>query len=329
MENVEVPDSVRLTSRDAFNAYIDALVPLRPDLHRYCRKLTGDIWDAEDLVQDTLLKGFVALGRIQGPVPNLKGYLVRIATNLWIDTHRRRVTGLDVLASQAVTASPPEARPGDPVGVRNAAAQLMESLAPQERAALVLKEVFDMSLKDIAEMLATTENAVKAALHRGRSALKDPAAPRRRSAPPALVEKFVKCLDAADLRGLLALMLDTAVIEMPPVLIESGRAQFERKGSWLWQSVNVHPELPADMRPPKWQNRIVDFGGETLVLGLMPPSHGGTLQGITRLEEEDGRVARIRSYGFTPETVAEVAAELGLQAGWVPYRFPMPPAALG
>lgn len=326
MDKVDVPETVRLASRDGFNAFIDALVPFRPDLHRYCRKLTGDIWDAEDLVQDTLLKGFVALGRMQGPVPNVKGYLVRIATNLWIDAHRRRVTAADVLASEAVTAAPAQTRPGDPAGVRNAAAQLMETLAPQERAALVLKDVFDMSLKEIAETLSTTENAVKAALHRGRAALKEPGAPRRRSASPALVEKFVRCLDASDLDGLLALMLDTATIEMPPMLVETGRAQFERKGSWLWQSVNVHPDLPPDMRPPKWHNRIADFRGETIVLGLMPPSHGGTLQGITRFAEEDERVARIHSYCFTPEVVAEVAAELGLTVGWVPYRFPMPPS---
>jgi RNA polymerase sigma-70 factor (ECF subfamily) len=317
-----IPDDIQAAARAAWPHYLDLVVPFRPELFRYCRGLTGNVWDAEDLVQDTLLRSFAALGTVQ--VDNVRGYLVRTASNLFIDGQRRRRIEREALADEAALAAPATQHPSDTAGARNAAAQLIARLGPQERAAIVLKEVFDMSLRDIAAMLSTSENAVKAALHRGRDKLKDDAAPRPRAASPALVEKFVKCLDASDLDGLLALMLDTATIVMPPILVENGRAEFGRKGSWLWQSVNVHPDLPPDMRPPKWRNRIVDFRGETIVLGLMPPSHGGTLQGINRFEEEDGRIARIRSYCFTPEVAAEVAAELGLTVGWIPYRFPMP-----
>jgi len=119
-------------------------------------------------------------------------------------------------------------------------------------------------------------------------------------------------------------MLDTAAISMPPLLIENGRDEFGRRGSWLWHAVHVHPDLPPDMRPPKWINRIVDFDGESIVLGLMPPSHGGTLQGINRFEETDGRISRIRSYCFTPEVAAEIGARLGLSVGGIAYRFPLP-----
>jgi RNA polymerase sigma-70 factor (ECF subfamily) len=317
-----IPDDIRAATRAAWPRYLDLVVPFRPDLFRYCRALTGNVWDAEDLVQDTLLRGFATLGT--APVDNVRGYLVRTASHLWIDAQRRRRVERDALASEAVMATPSIQHPSDAAGTRNAAAALIEHLAPRERAAVVLKEVYDMSLGDIAAMLATSENAVKAALHRGRGKLKDGAPSRARTASPMLVEKFVRCLDASDLDGLLALMLDTATITMPPSLVENGRSEFSRKGSWLWQSVNVHPDLPPDLRPPKWVNRVVEYRGETIVLGLMPPSHGGTLQGINRFEEEDGRIARIRSYCFAPEVAAEVAQELGLAVGWIPYRFPMP-----
>ena len=103
------------------------------------------------------------------------------------------------------------------VGVLDAAARLMQVLAPQERAALVLKEVFDMSLDQIAEILGTSVGAIKAALHRGRNLLEESRdlRPSRRPKPSAtLVECFVERLNASDLPGLLALMLDSATIEL-------------------------------------------------------------------------------------------------------------------
>jgi RNA polymerase sigma-70 factor (ECF subfamily) len=321
-DNPGLEDDIRSASRQAFVRFLDAIAPFRPELHRLCRRLTGDIWDAEDLVQDTVLKAFGALGRVRDNIDNPRGYLVRIATNLWIDKLRHRVVEMEALSTTAVTGMAAAPPPGDPMGARNAAAIVLGQLSPQEGTALVLKEVFDMSLREIAENLATTENAVKAALHRGRTKLQDDVPLRPRPASRALIERFVKCVDTLDLEGLLALMADTATIELPPMLSEVGRKQFEKPGSWLWQSVHVHPELPADLRPPKWINRVVEFRGEWVALGLLPSASGGTLQGVNRFEEAEGKVSRIRSYCFAPETIAEVAANLGLQAGNVPYRFP-------
>jgi len=78
------------------------------------------------------------------------------------------------------------------------------------------------------------------------------------------------------------------------------------------------------MRPPKWVNQRAQLDGEPIVLGFLPLPDGRRLQGITRFEEEDGKIARIRSYCFSPELAAEVAGALGLEVGWIPYRFPTP-----
>lgn len=324
MADVDLSTALQEETREAWRRYLDLIAPFRPQFHRYCRRLTGDIWDAEDLVQDALLKGFAMLGSMQGSIANPRGYLTRIATNHWIDTQRRRKAETRALAADVGDGVDPSAIQHRRHDLRDAGARLLEELAPQERAAIVLKDVFDMSLRHIAEVLATSVGAVKAALHRGRQRLGETPAVRPRVASAVLVDEFVRRLDASDLEGLLALMLDTGCVEMPGALLEVGRSDFERKGSWLWQAVNVHPDLPPDMRPPKWENERVLFRGEPIVLGFMPLPDGRALQGVTRFEEEDGKIARIRSYCFAPETAAEVAQELGLKVGWIPYRFPNP-----
>ena len=117
-------------------------------------------------------------------------------------------------------------------------------------------------------------------------------------------------------------MLDTATIDMPGNLFEVGRKEFESKGSWLWQAVHVHPDLPAELRPPKFVNERIAFKGEPMMLGFMVHGDSKLLMAVARFEEEAGRISRIRSYNFSPEVIQEVGAELGLAAGFVPYRFP-------
>ena len=322
MAEPEFPNEIRDAARAAWHRYIDFFTPFRPQLYQYCRRLTGDVWDAEDLVQDTMVRGFGALSHFQGTINNPRGYLIRIATNLWVDTIRRRSSEAQALAfegdeSRAATADSSE--------VRDAAGLVMQMLAPQERAALVLKEVFDMSLNEIAEMLATSVGAVKASLHRGRGVLQgstDMRVSRRPLPAAALVDRFVERLNASDLPGLLALMLDTATIDMPGNLVEVGRQEFERKGSWLWHAVHVHPDLPAELRPPKFVNERATFNGEPVLLGFLTAGDAKFLMAVVRFEEEDDRISRIRAYNFSPEVIAEVGGELGLTAGIVPYRFP-------
>ena len=324
MDEIELPDRLRDGARGAWPRYLDVVAPFRPDLHRYCRKLTGNLWDAEDLVQDALLRGFAAMGMAHQPVRNARGYLIRIATNLWLDAQRRRATERGVLAEHVE----PPARPASPAlgpAAREAAEVLLHRLPPQERAAVVLKDVLDMSLEEIAQVLQTTVGAIKAALHRGRSALRAPETERTAARPRpsrALVEKFVARINASDLPGMLELMLDSASIETLGNLVEVGREQFSRKGSWLWQSVHVHPDLPPEIRPKKWTNELALYDGEPVMLSFSDETGARLLQSITRFEEVEGQVARIRAYYLCPETMREVSESLGLPLGVVPYRIP-------
>jgi len=164
-----VDDDFARGLRAAWFRFLDAVEPYRPDLFRYCRSLTGNVWDGEDLAQDTLLKAYAALGRgdLHGETSrlrSLKGYLLRIASNLWIDRQRRaaRAARLDVPTPAADAGGETRAE------LRNAARHLFRDLPPKERASVVLKEVFDLSLDEIAELLSTTPGAVKSALARRR-----------------------------------------------------------------------------------------------------------------------------------------------------------------
>src|SRR5262245_43607516 len=168
MADRDTPEQLRADLRTAWHRYVDMLVPLRPALHSYCRRLAGNVWDAEDLLQDTLLRTFGQWGVSHGEVRNPRGYLLRAATNVWIDTVRRRETEARALREALDEAGDAPANPALASDVRSAGSQVLQRLSPQEQAAVVLKEVFDMTLEEVAEMLATTVGAVKSALHRGR-----------------------------------------------------------------------------------------------------------------------------------------------------------------
>src|SRR5262245_58933227 len=146
---MELPSELTADVRGAWHRFIERTEPLRPDLHRYCRTLTASTWDAEDLVQDTLLRAFAKLGEIQQEIASPRAYLLRIASNLWVDRMRRR-------ESPAVEANPTEEEPSRGLEIRDAARELMHRLSPQERAAFVLKELFDLRAEETAEILGTT-----------------------------------------------------------------------------------------------------------------------------------------------------------------------------
>jgi RNA polymerase sigma-70 factor, ECF subfamily len=157
----ELNDTVLGRVQAARHEFLRRLEPLRPDLHRYCRRLTGDLWDAEDLVQETLARALDRAGRTFAPVRDPRAWLFRIATNAYIDSWRR--------PPPVPVELPDHAQPdtADPLEVRDVLSQVHRLLAPQERAAVMLADVFELPNAEIAEMLGTTVGAVKSALHRG------------------------------------------------------------------------------------------------------------------------------------------------------------------
>ena len=309
MADQRVSDETAKLLREAWFGYLDTIGPIRPLLYKYCRRITRDIWDAEDLVQDTLLRGFGAIGRgevtsesaqVKGP----RAYLFRIATNLWIDQVRRRELyppNPDV---------PPSFDAHSSSETREAALVLMNSTAPQERAAVVLKDVFDFTLVEIAQMLSTTVGAIKSALHRGRASLREKQETRsvwRRSPSKELADRFVAALNARDVEAVTNLLLENATLDVYGVGSERGKKMNHYRVSFE----------NAKGAPGRAEARCV--GGEWLVLVWAGPPSNEVLINVERVEEEDGHIAHIRSYYFCPEVIAEVADEIGAKAWASPH----------
>ena len=327
MDQGETSDPLRDALCTAWHLYVDALVPVRPALHGYCRHLTGNLWDAEDLVQDTLVRAFAQWGVTHPAIRDPRAYLLRTATNVWIDTLRGRESearGRQLMPDAAPVSGDDPAAAGD---VRDAGARLLQRLSPQERAAILLKEVFDMTLDEIATLLATSTGAVKAALHRGRGRLRegDDAPVAQRPLPsPELLDRFIDRYNARDVPGLIALMLAGGAAENVGNSFHVGHEGGD--GTWRFfdKLVHGHAEWPPQTRPDAVRLERGDYQGEPIVLLLATRWGGEALEAAFRFEERDGRIARLRAYGFCPETMSAIGEALGLPVRTGLYRAPTP-----
>lgn len=300
--------------RGPWRKYLDDLMPIRPALYRFCLNLTNNPWDAEDLAQDTLLRVFSALGKTDREIENPKAYLIRTATNLWVDSVRRQVRHQALLELE----SEEEADSGErKVAASEAAQQLLRHLYPQERAALVMKDVLGHSLAEVAGTLNTSVGAVKSALHRARSRLgNDGMQPANFIPGEAIVEQFMLALENSDLNALRSLCAADLHVELV------GGAEFhsfEDSSDFFAHAHFVMPEIGFGENPT-W--KLAEYAGEPVVIGLRTLDGKEGLNEIHRLEVNDGKISRVRCYCFCPDTLRAIADELGIHALERPYRSP-------
>ena len=85
----DIDPAVQASLRAVRREFLAGLDPYRPELHRYCRRLTGDLWDAEDLVQETLTRALTRAAQSAQAIERPLAWLVRIATNAYLDGRRR------------------------------------------------------------------------------------------------------------------------------------------------------------------------------------------------------------------------------------------------
>ena len=90
MADAKLSIEVYKSATSAWHQYLLDLKPVRPALYQYCRTLTGNLWDADDLVQEAMLRCFGTLGVGQDEIKDPRAYLLRIAANAWIDWQRRK-----------------------------------------------------------------------------------------------------------------------------------------------------------------------------------------------------------------------------------------------
>ncbi len=217
----------------------------RVALTGHCYRMLGSVTEAEDAVQDTMLKAWRSLARFEGRA-SLRTWLYRIATNVCFDvlsTRSRRVHPLeegppgtvdDHLVERErthwlepipdVMAVPAAGDPGEIAilreSIRLAFVAALQHLAPRQRAALLLTEVLGWSAAKTAEALGTTVAAVNSALQRARATLAardpNPEPAELTDAQSRLLASYVEAFERYDVDALAALMREDATLSMPP-----------------------------------------------------------------------------------------------------------------
>lgn len=254
----------------AFRALVE---PLSRELSAYAYRMVGGYQDAEDALQETRLKAWRHLGSYE-PTASFRSWVYRIATNTCLDMLRqrkRRVLPQDV--GPAVAPGPPTtamredilwlepypdallpeaASPEETLrlheSVRLAFVRAMQVLPPRQRAALVLHDVLDFAVSDVATMLETTVPAVNSALQRARASMGTTPSDRDEESSATAYEhlearkaetvsRFVRAWETGDFGELVSMLTEDAVLTMPPwVYWLDGRdaivATMQSPGTW-------------------------------------------------------------------------------------------------
>ena len=238
---------------DAFRQLTE---PHRQELQVHCYRMLGSFQDAEDALQDTLLAAWQGFGGFEGRA-SLRTWLYRIATNQCLNARRsasRRpakewdvpdveppeptrlgeVVWLepfpDALMTGAIDAPlGPQARYEQTEAISLAFVTALQVLPARQRAVLILRDVLDYHATEVADMLDSTLESVNSALKRARAGVQRRLAPLGEHAAPAatdspaeaaIVAKFVRAWESADLDALVALLTDDVFMSMPPMPFE-------------------------------------------------------------------------------------------------------------
>jgi RNA polymerase sigma-70 factor (ECF subfamily) len=270
-------------------AFLETITQLRPSLHRYCARMAGSVMDGEDVVQEALFEAYRKLEKFDASRA-LKPWLFRIAHNRSIDFLRKR--GVQIEAETAA-ASPDIVEPNElhGFGLGGALEHLVISLPPKERACVLLKDVFDYSLEEIAELVESTVGGVKAALHRGRLKIKASPVPRKIQAPgnPELVQLlglYVERFNRRDWTGMREL------IRADARLMVVGRFAGSLADSPYFAR---YEQQPAPLKLA-----VGEVEGEPVVIVFEREADTWKPRSPVRLDVVNQRIERITDYFFCP-----------------------------
>jgi RNA polymerase sigma-70 factor (TIGR02960 family) len=250
---VDVMSRARAGDGDAFRELTE---PHRRELQVHCYRMLGSFQDAEDALQDTLLAAWQGLGGFEGRA-SIRTWLYRIATNRCLNARRsasRRpatqwsIPGVEppeptrlgevvwlepypdtLLEGATLAPLGPEARYEQTESISLAFVTALQVLPPRQLAVLILRDVLGFHANEVADMLDSSVESVKSALKRARASLQDrqPTTDGREPPPAAdspsedaIVAKFVRAWESADIDALVALLTDDVFMSMPPMPLE-------------------------------------------------------------------------------------------------------------
>lgn len=312
-------------------AFDELVAPLRPGLLLHCYRMLASAHDAEDAVQETLIRAWKSIDRFEGRSA-LRTWLVTIATNVClreIERRGRRVLPIDLspAARPGVALGAPltetvwlgplpgagltwESSPVDAVYEQKEAVELafvaaLQHLQPLQRAVLVMREVLAMTAAEVADALETTVPAVNSALQRARATMRDRMPERSQQQVlrdlgdeqvRATVAAYVDAWERADVEAVVALLTDDVVMAMPPF------GEWYAGASAVTGFLETYP-LRADRR---WSCRPGTANGQPTVEKHVWDDEVGAFlaHSVTVLTfADDGRIASLDSF-LDPTLVA-------------------------
>jgi RNA polymerase sigma-70 factor, ECF subfamily len=281
--------------------FLELVDSVRPELHRYCARMTGSVTEGEDVVQDTLASAYYALSEME-EIPPLRPWLFRIAHNRALDFLRRYDRRMgepladDLAAADAV--APDDALARDEA--LRAAVWRFGKLPPLPRSCVILKDVLDHSLEEIAALLDQSVPGIKAALHRGRARLRalgatlGPPVPPRSMSPA--VARYAALFNARDWDGIRAMLLDDVRLDVVSRAQRTGRRQVGEYFTKYAKTSDWH-------LVPGWLD-----GRE--VLAVFRDPHDARPSYFVELTLADGQIMAIRDFRFAPYVAREATIEL-------------------
>ncbi|MEZ4368033.1 MAG: RNA polymerase subunit sigma-70 [Kofleriaceae bacterium] len=293
------------------DAFEELVAPHRRALAAHCYRMLGSLAEAEDQVQETLLRAWRGIDGFAGRA-SLKTWLHRIATNACLDVLRTRPrrelllegtqpfdpaqplpgASAEILWLEPAPASllDPEASVASRETVRLAMIAALQRLPATQRAALLLSDVLEWPVADVAALLDTTPAAINSALQRARATLAGHRRPRR-PVDPALLERYVRAWEQGDIAAFAALLHEDVVVSMPPV------------PAWLAGRDAVAAFLGPRMTPGAQRMVRVDGADDVTFAFYRRDGQGFTARAIEVVTWEDGLVRELHAF-FDRDLVA-------------------------
>jgi len=276
--------------------FMELVAEVRPELHRYCARMTGSVFDGEDVVQDTLAKAYYALAEMESP-PLLRPWLFRIAHNTAMDFLRRyEHRYVDTAADIEVVADMAKALEAHgPDGERvEAALAVFTALPPVQRSALALKDVLGLSLDETAATMGLSVAAVKGALVRARAKVAS-GAPRATEAVAdvARLRRYADLFNARNWDGLRALFGEETRLDVV--------SRYQRRGQSAAQYFTRYAELAPleDLRAEAgWVDGVP-------ALAVFRPASSDQPAYFIRLDWRDQHIAEVRDFRYVPYIAGE------------------------